>query len=438
MSKHRQWLWREIDRWIGHGIVSTEQAERIRGLYPAQAAGASWGMIALAGLGAVIIGLGVILLFAYNWDAIPRGVKLFLVIGACVGAHALGIARERKIGAVDGPTEIFCLLGTMFFGAGIWLIAQIYHIDEHYPNGFLFWGLGALAMAWALRSVPQGLVAIATIAIWCGTEVFDFRSPNQLAFVLVAFGTIPLAWSKRSSVLMAAAVVGTFLVTIFNAGHWGGFAIGLRVSLALAVLLVGLARLLEGRVDAERIRAVLRVIGGGVFLVLVYTLTFEGTARELVRDYWRGEDRTWAHVYHAVAALSALAAWAVLGWRSRRPGGPTVPVDAWLVPLVLVFVSSIQWSEPEAARAIVAPVMNLMAFLLAGSWMVQGCRTADLGRTVGGSLLLSALVFARFFDLFDSLAVRGLVFVVLGLVLVAEGVLYRRARRRAGVERRAA
>ena len=50
-------------------------------------------------------------------------------------------------------------LGTMFFGAGIWLIAQVYHIDEHYPNGFLLWGLGALAMAWALRSIPQAIVA---------------------------------------------------------------------------------------------------------------------------------------------------------------------------------------------------------------------------------------------------------------------------------------
>ncbi len=47
----------------------------------------------------------------------------------------------------------------MFYGAGIWLVAQIYNIDEHYPNGFLFWALGALAMAWAMpfdRQRPAG------------------------------------------------------------------------------------------------------------------------------------------------------------------------------------------------------------------------------------------------------------------------------------------
>ena len=41
------------------------------------------------------------------------------------------------------------LAGTILFGAGIWLVAQIYHIDEHYPNAFFFWGFGAMTMAWA-------------------------------------------------------------------------------------------------------------------------------------------------------------------------------------------------------------------------------------------------------------------------------------------------
>ena len=53
------------------------------------------------------------------------------------------------------------MLGTLFFGAGIWLVAQIYHIDEHFPNGFLIWGLGALALAWRIgeRNTADFLVA---------------------------------------------------------------------------------------------------------------------------------------------------------------------------------------------------------------------------------------------------------------------------------------
>ena len=54
----------------------------------------------------------------------------------------------------------------MFYGAGIWLVAQVYHIDEHYPNGFLFWALGALVLAWALESIPQALLATVLFTIW--------------------------------------------------------------------------------------------------------------------------------------------------------------------------------------------------------------------------------------------------------------------------------
>jgi len=61
--------------------------------------------------------------------------------------------------------------------------------------------------------------------------------------------------------------------------------------------------------------------------------------------------------------------------------------------------------------------------------MARGSHEASLRHTVLGSVLLSALAFARYFDLFESLMVRGLVFLVVGAALFAEGILFRRARR---------
>jgi uncharacterized membrane protein len=65
---------------------------------------------------------------------------------------------------------------------------------------------------------------------------------------------------------------------------------------------------------------------------------------------------------------------------------------------------------------------------MASMWMVRGCRTGQLRAVVLGSLFFAALVFARYFDLFESLALRGLVFLVVGGVLFAEGFFYRRLR----------
>jgi hypothetical protein len=49
--------------------------------------------------------------------------------------------------------------------------------------------------------------------------------------------------------------------------------------------------------------------------------------------------------------------------------------------------------------------------------------------TVIGSLLLAAVVLARYIDLFQSLAARGLAFIVLGGIFMAEAMYYRKNRR---------
>ena len=70
-----------------------------------------------------------------------------------------GILAGQREGWRRQLSEALCVLGTMAFGAGIWLVAQVYNIDEQFPAGFLIWGLGALAMAWAIQSVPQAIIA---------------------------------------------------------------------------------------------------------------------------------------------------------------------------------------------------------------------------------------------------------------------------------------
>ena len=210
MDKNIRWLLTEIDRWKAEGLVSPEQGDRIRQRYaqpPAPAAeSVPWGLLVFATAGAIVIGLGVILLFAYNWDEIPKPGKLALVFGAVIAAHLAGARLLAKDGWQPKLGEALAALGTMFYGAGIWLVAQIYNIDEHYPNGFLFWALGALAMAWALRSVANGLLAIVLVVIWGSCEAFDFRAPQYWSILLIAGGLVPLAWQQRSALLLAAAL----------------------------------------------------------------------------------------------------------------------------------------------------------------------------------------------------------------------------------------
>jgi uncharacterized membrane protein len=64
--------------------------------------------------------------------------------------------------------------------------------------------------------------------------------------------------------------------------------------------------------------------------------------------------------------------------------------------------------------------------------MTRGCRQGLLGSTVASAFLLLLLTFSRYFDLFGSLLVRGLLFILIGVAIFIQGLVYHRSKRRTG------
>jgi uncharacterized membrane protein len=437
MDKKISWLLSEIDRWKTDGLVSPEQADRLRQRYvqpssPSAPAAESvpWGLLVFASAGAIVIGLGVILLFAYNWAEIPKFGKLALVFAALIGAHAGGIRLLAQPGWQPKLGEALTALGTMFYGAGIWLVAQIYNIDEHYPNGFLFWALGALAMAWAIRSTANGLLAAVLLAIWGSTEAFDFHAPEFWSVMLVAGGLLPLAWKQRSALLLAATLAAIQLLLAVNVVNWGGGAQAFTATLAWAVLLVAAARLTDAdRPDFRGGAGVMAFFGFGAFLVCAYLLSFHDAADGLLN---------WARQYGPRPAMASAFSWSLFtaglaGWmwisrRSLLRREMEVRREDWLLPIALLYCFGIACLNQRGWGLFVSWSFNLVLLGVAIMWMWRGCQESHLRPTVLGSLLLGAVVLARYFDLFQSMASRGLAFIVLGAIFVAEAMFYRKVR----------
>lgn len=432
MKNPRRWLEQESARWVRESIVSSEQATRICELYPPPSA-TPWGLIVFSGLGAVVIGLGVILLLAYNWALIPKVGKLALVFAGVAGAHGAAWKFRGSGDWKDGLAEVFALLGTMLFGAGIWLVAQVYHIDEHYPNGFLFWGLGALALAWAMRSVPQGLLATAALTVWGCVEVFHFSTPLDFAWLLLAGGVGALAWQLRSALLWAALLAGLETLILSHVSFWGGGESVFFASLAWSVLLLGLRHVIPTDRLGRGGRAVVSLVGFGGFVFCAFVLTFDDATRALLRRTARAvaEESLWRQIYVWLLPVGALAVWISELVRRLARGVKRVPVEEWLCPFAVVYTLGLALVDggDESNAALATIVFNLLVLALSAGWMLRGCREGRLAPTILGSLLLSAWVFARFFDLFDNLAMRGLMFLVLGGLLFAEGFFYRKLRR---------
>ena len=160
---------------------------------------------ALGILGAVLIGFGAMSFVAAHWNEMPRLFRLAMIFGGLFGAYGIaGVLFERK-----HPTfaHAAILAGVAIFGAGIMLIAQMFHIEGHPPDAVLTWALGALAAGVILQSNPALALAMLLVCLWSGWETTDGRGEVHWAFLL-GWGavTAAIAWQRWVGGLHLAAV----------------------------------------------------------------------------------------------------------------------------------------------------------------------------------------------------------------------------------------
>lgn len=224
ISEHeRLWLDRELNHWREAGILQDGQSEKILACYESLAERGqrkhSLARFALQSIAAFLVGLAVLLVIGYNWDSLHWVAKLALIFSTVTGTHALGFyllqfAQKKRL------AEIVFFLGCLFYGAGIWLVAQVFHLSSHYPDGVWWWALGVLPFALCLDTLLLHLLFAGLLALWAGMEVinFPFRSPMWLwywwpnsAFSLPLLAAPGLLWAYRKG---SAAAVGLYVLLL--------------------------------------------------------------------------------------------------------------------------------------------------------------------------------------------------------------------------------
>lgn len=224
-DKMRAWLLGELDAWRGQGILSQDQSMRILDLYetPVEAADRkrSVALFTLMGLAAFMVGLAALLLIGYNWQAMPAAMKLAIIFGAIVATHAVGFyLRYYRGGRLW--SEVVFFLGCLFYGVGIWQVAQIFHIQAHYPNGVWLWAVGVLLFALAMDTPLLHVLFVALTALWAGMEVLGFSDlgawffgrwlllPNG-AYSLPFLAAPGLVWAYRKGSAVTVALYAPLL-----------------------------------------------------------------------------------------------------------------------------------------------------------------------------------------------------------------------------------
>lgn len=224
----REWLRREIGAWRDEGIVTEETAETLMRRYQPTERRCSWGVMIAGGFGALMIGLGVIALFAANWDCFGRPARAAISLAPvvlCGIAAIVASAKGWKSMALWEPLGILWCIAT---AAGTCLVAQTYQVGGSVPGLILFVALLMLPVVWISRSVMAMALWPVLAIVWaiakCELErqsfLLGFEGLGLMALSLPAY----VAFLRRRP--GKAAIVTGQLVT------------GLVYSLGAAILLV--------------------------------------------------------------------------------------------------------------------------------------------------------------------------------------------------------
>ncbi len=153
-NDRNQWLYQEIGQWQAEGILDEKTGDLLRARYPLAAKSrASWGILILSVLGGLLVGLGVISLFAANWHQLSRGARAgisLLPLASCCVAGILGLRRKWQGTALWEGLGVAWVLSLL---AGVCLVLQTYQVGGDSAQLVLVLGLLSLPILWVTRSV---------------------------------------------------------------------------------------------------------------------------------------------------------------------------------------------------------------------------------------------------------------------------------------------
>ena len=199
----RRWLREQLEAWVREDLISAHQAAAISSRYPAEPFAVRSQTqrriaIVFGTLGALLVGLGIILFFSANWQGISPWTKFSLILTATGGTYALGYWLQFRKGYL-GIGSAVLLLGGLLYGAGIFLVGQTFNVRAEPHYGLLLWTAGLLPLAYALPSVPLVTLAAVVFAAW--VVFVGFLGPDR-------YGVSDIHYPFANSIAAAAILYG--------------------------------------------------------------------------------------------------------------------------------------------------------------------------------------------------------------------------------------
>lgn len=418
-KSHQTWLREEAEKWVKKDLITASQAERILAEYPEKQILPMTFQRTFSALGAILIAIGVLLVLAHNWDALSRGVRLTSVISLLVLSqsamlatmHSKRLARYR---------ESMSLVLSLMVGAALVLAGQTFYLGMDTSWLFGVWMVLVLPIALITETVLPIFVYAVLFFVWL-TQAYDawyiwFSWPLLLA--LVPFqrklevnetrGFHALTW------MIVIGLVIAFLVCCRP--YFGDFAVQIMALFFYRMSALGIEL---DRTD-EFWNRPLFSLGFTGSLFCMFLLTFYNLWHRSVEVSFGAP----VIVLVGMFALAMISIWQ----NSRRTRGDLLARFSALAVPVVGF-TSLLWIVGLPDWLAVG-IMNAYLIIVGLYLMVRGYVHQQVSVFNVGMLLITALIVARLFDVDMDFLVRGVLYIVLGIIFF--GVNYRMRQRKGG------
>lgn len=439
-KEHLTWLANEISLWVKNEIITSEQSERILSQYALDnetnesKTRETWspGIIALSVLGALMIGGGLLLILANQWEYFSlfwKQVMSFLPI--VTGLSVFVYAYVRQSGSIawrEGASGFFMVM----IAASLGLVIQTFQLESKQLDLILIWLIASLPIIYVANSSLAAILYLIGALVWQADAIGNEKMIYWLLFLAIVphlwlnlrqplqqpirrnllVSTLALIWPfawfpnyaggiSEYSILTPTLALGIYMMAsrwvypnekpgllspLFLTGYLGILIYTLILSQGIGIQSFSVEALLSGRLSGQSWGWSLLVQLGLVFLLWLF----------LVVDYFRKKQMT--TIGETLLILFPVFALAYITFYRLDPNVYTT-AKTYINHVPLVFA-------------------NLYGLSVGIAFIRQGIAKPSLIELNLGMLFILGLAASRFFDSGWNELGKGLAFVALGVVFL--------------------
>ena len=414
---------KEINELVKNGIIDWETGNKIEQYYKdTKEDNSSKILLFFSIIGAILVGLGIILIIGHNWDQLSISLKTVLAFVPLILSQCLCIfVKSKKNGSLSWQ-ESSALLLFFSVGATIAMISQIYQISGDIREFIFTWMLLCLPIIFLLPSSSVSLlILIGVINLPVESDYHHSEPPPLMSLawdqlllylgVVVYYLTLVLKQPKKLFTAWHHYVIPAvgFIIVVSSFKHLSPNTAMVMTALFSLYFLIGHTKEMETKSLRWNPYLIYGILGTTTML---FIQSYSSFWVELADHNYQGQfsDFTGSWPFYVIC-LTVFALTLMIA--SRKNTSDFNPILLSFHAYLMIFIIG------NFLPSIAAFLINVLLVMIGLYYIYRGNKDQRMVFLNFGMLLVVSSILARFFEINLSFLARGIAFIIVGSLFFA-------------------